>query len=65
MAGRQKDRFVGEAVGQERRSLTGDDLRREPLAVRKAALERVIAQAMSGIRFNEHLEHEVSAPVSL
>jgi len=26
--------------------------------VRKAALERVIAQAMPGIRFNEHLEHE-------
>jgi hypothetical protein len=41
---------VGEAVGQERWSLTGDDLRREPLA----ALERV--KAMSGIRFNEHLE---------
>jgi bifunctional non-homologous end joining protein LigD len=35
-----------------------DDLRREPLAVRKATLERVIAQATPGIRFNEHLEHE-------
>jgi bifunctional non-homologous end joining protein LigD len=36
----------------------GDDLRREQLAVCKATLERVIAQAMPGIRFNEHLDHE-------
>jgi hypothetical protein len=38
--------------------LDGDDLRGDPLAVRKATLERVIAQAMPGIRFNEHLDHE-------
>jgi ATP-dependent DNA ligase len=30
--------------------LNGDDLRREPLAVRKATLERVIAQATPSIR---------------
>jgi ATP-dependent DNA ligase len=35
--------------------LDGEDLRRDPLAVRKATLERVLARAASGIRFNEHL----------
>jgi bifunctional non-homologous end joining protein LigD len=32
----------------------GDDLRRDPLEVRKAAL--VLAKASPGIRFNEHIE---------
>jgi bifunctional non-homologous end joining protein LigD len=34
----------------------GDDLRRDPLEVRKAALVSVLAKAGSGIRFNEHME---------
>ena len=34
----------------------GDDLRRDPLEVRKAALVSVLAKAGSGIRFNEHIE---------
>jgi ATP-dependent DNA ligase len=38
--------------------LNGDDVRRDPLAVRKATLERVLVQAAPGIRFNEHLDHE-------
>jgi bifunctional non-homologous end joining protein LigD len=38
--------------------LNGDDLRREPLELRKAALERVLGRAGSGVRFNEHLEAE-------
>lgn len=38
--------------------LNGDDLRRDPLAVRKATLERVLARAAPGIRFNEHLDEE-------
>ena len=38
--------------------LNGDDLRREALEVRKAALERVLGRAGSGVRFNEHLEAE-------
>jgi ATP-dependent DNA ligase len=38
--------------------LNGDDVRRDPLAVRKATLERVLARATSGIRFNEHLDEE-------
>jgi bifunctional non-homologous end joining protein LigD len=38
--------------------LNGDDLRRDPLAVRKATLERVLARAAAGLRFNEHLDHE-------
>jgi bifunctional non-homologous end joining protein LigD len=36
----------------------GDDLRRDPLAVRKATLERILARAALGIRFNEHLDEE-------
>ena len=36
--------------------LSGDDLRREPLEVRKATLKSVLAKAGLGLRFNEHLE---------
>jgi bifunctional non-homologous end joining protein LigD len=36
--------------------LNGDDLRRDPLQVRKATLTSVLAKAAPGIRFNEHLE---------
>jgi bifunctional non-homologous end joining protein LigD len=36
--------------------LNGDDLRRDPLEVRKAALASILAKASSGIRFNEHIE---------
>jgi bifunctional non-homologous end joining protein LigD len=42
--------------------LDGQDLRREPLEVRKATLGSllgsVLAKAPPGLRFNEHLEHE-------
>ena len=34
--------------------LNGDDLRRDPLQVRKATLASVLAKARPGIRFNEH-----------
>jgi bifunctional non-homologous end joining protein LigD len=36
--------------------LNGDDLRRDPLNVRKATLASVLARAASGLRLNEHLE---------
>ena len=36
--------------------LNGDDLRREPLEVRKATLASLLAKAGSGIRFSEHVE---------
>ena len=36
--------------------LNGDDLRRDPLEVRKATLASVVAKAGSGMRFNEHIE---------
>jgi hypothetical protein len=36
--------------------LNGDDLRRDPLEVRKATLASTLAKAAPGIRFNEHLE---------
>jgi bifunctional non-homologous end joining protein LigD len=36
--------------------LNGDDLRRDPLQVRKATLASILAKASSGIRFNEHIE---------
>src|SRR5215469_2007705 len=32
----------------------GDDLRRDPLKVRKATLASIVVKASSGIRFNEH-----------
>jgi bifunctional non-homologous end joining protein LigD len=38
--------------------LNGDDVRRDPLAMRKATLERILARAAPGIRFNEHLDEE-------
>jgi bifunctional non-homologous end joining protein LigD len=38
--------------------LNGDDLRRDPLEVRKATLASVLAKAGPGIRLNEHIEHE-------
>jgi ATP-dependent DNA ligase len=42
--------------------LNGDDLRRDPLQVRKATLASVLARAASGLRFNEHME-EVDGPL--
>src|SRR5262249_54146461 len=36
--------------------LNGDDLRREPLEVRKATLASVLAKAAPGLRLNEHIE---------
>src|SRR3984893_3636011 len=38
--------------------LNGDDLRRERLEARKAALEKLLARAGDGVRFNEHIEHD-------
>ena len=36
--------------------LNGDDLRREPLEVRKATLASMLRRAMPGLRLNEHIE---------
>jgi hypothetical protein len=41
-----------------RLSLRGDDLRRDPLAVRKTTLASLIARAAPGLRLNEHLDHD-------
>src|SRR5262245_14639858 len=41
--------------------LNGEDLRREPLEVRKATLASVLAKAGSGLRLNQHLEHDDEA----
>jgi bifunctional non-homologous end joining protein LigD len=38
--------------------LNGDDLRRDPLQVRKATLTSVLAKGGPGVRFNEHLEYD-------
>jgi ATP-dependent DNA ligase len=43
--------------------LDGEDLRREPLSVRKAKLASLLSRSASGLRLNEHLEHEDSAEV--
>ena len=36
--------------------MDGEDLRREPLDVRKATLTSMLAKAGPGVRFNKHLE---------
>ena len=36
--------------------LNGDDLRRDPLQVRKATLASILGKASTGIWFNEHIE---------
>ena len=38
--------------------LDGEDLRRDPLAVRKATLASLLARAAPGLRFSEHLDEE-------
>jgi bifunctional non-homologous end joining protein LigD len=38
--------------------LNGDDLRRDPLEVRKATLASAVGKAGAGIRFNEHLDFD-------
>jgi bifunctional non-homologous end joining protein LigD len=38
--------------------LDGDNLRREPLEVRKATLASVLAKASRGIRFNDHIQYD-------
>jgi len=38
--------------------LNGDDLRRDPLVVRKATLASLLSRASSGLRFNEHLDEK-------
>jgi bifunctional non-homologous end joining protein LigD len=40
--------------------LNGDDLRRDPLRVRKATLASIVAKTGPGIRFNEHIEGDGS-----
>jgi len=35
----------------------GEDLRREPLEVRKATLASLLSRGPSGLRFNEHFDH--------
>jgi ATP-dependent DNA ligase len=37
--------------------LDGDDLRREPIEVRKATLASILRKSRPGVRLNEHLEH--------
>jgi bifunctional non-homologous end joining protein LigD len=36
--------------------LNGDDLRRDPLEIRKATLASIVVKASAGIRFNEHMK---------
>jgi ATP-dependent DNA ligase len=38
--------------------LNGDDLRRDPLVVRKATLASLLSRASPGLRFNEHLDEK-------
>jgi ATP-dependent DNA ligase len=45
--------------------LNGDDLRRDPLEVRKATLASIVAKASPGIRFNEQLSSQATASPSM
>jgi bifunctional non-homologous end joining protein LigD len=38
--------------------LDGDDLRRDPLEVRKATLASVLTKAAPGLRLNDHIKHD-------
>jgi ATP-dependent DNA ligase len=38
--------------------LDGDDLRRDPLAVRKAMLASLLTHSAPGLRFNEHINEK-------
>jgi bifunctional non-homologous end joining protein LigD len=38
--------------------VNGDDVRRDPLEVRKATLADIVASAAPGIWFNDHIEEE-------
>ena len=58
MSQRELGDIVGSANAFDLIELTGDDLRRDPLEVRKATLASVLTKAGSGLRLNEHLEHE-------
>jgi bifunctional non-homologous end joining protein LigD len=42
--------------------IDGDDLRRDPLAVRKATLASLLSPAAPGLRFNEHMD-EADGPL--
>ena len=44
--------------------LNGDDLRREPIEVRKATLASILRKSRRGVRLNEHLEHDCGLTVS-
>ena len=43
--------------------LDGQDLRREPLEVRKATLASILRKARHGVRLNAHLEHDCGLTV--
>jgi len=43
--------------------LNGDDLRRDPLEVRKATLASIVAKTRPGIRFNEHIDGDGPTPM--
>ena len=43
--------------------LNGDDMRRDPLEVRKATLASIVVKARPGIRFNEHIEGDGPTPL--
>jgi hypothetical protein len=43
--------------------LNGADLRREPIEVRKATLANILRKSRSGVRLNEHMEHDCGLTV--
>jgi hypothetical protein len=55
-SGERPERYVESRRLAAASRFHGDDLRRDPLEVRKATLASIVAKAHPGIRFNEHIE---------
>ncbi len=45
------------------RTSDGEDLRKEPIEVRKATLASILRKSRPGVRMNEHMEHPEGAVV--
>ena len=43
--------------------MNGDDLRREPIEVRKVTLASILRKSRPGVRLNEHLAHDCGLTV--
>jgi len=47
---------MSSAVAFDLIELDGEDMRREPLELRRSTLDALLGRGMPGIRFNDHIE---------